>query len=934
MKLFLKYFNLYVAISLFCTCNQLFAQTNGIEEQIEHIDELCLNYELDSCLQLSQSLFNELNHNDPNLYAYLSELQLIIGNAFFTKGQYSDALNAYKQSLTFNHNDPNSNFIYNITLNINIGVLLTSMGSYNEAEKTLQNCLNSFDSIGQYPNINYYEIKLLLALSSIKGEQRKYEEEKIHLYHALEIVKQNEINWKTKTEVYLGLAINSGDLYDHDNELKYALEAEEYISQFANPNDPVFPRLYTTLANSYYNNQLYDKSLVYHHKCVSNYLNFYNEDHPELSIPYENIANCYMIKERFDLAHRYIDKALKIHYLNLDEVSAKFGQAYLVKLKILQKENNYTLVKQTIDTVLQRLAFSRTSDINYKDILSPYMLVEILNINTFNELEEYKSVRDSVFLNKAYQSNILSLNLIDSIDLYQIDETELLNSKDQYYETYEQAFEIKSLQIKNNNQNDHIYELISIIEKSKNALIIKSFNDELVRIKGGVPESLIDDTNMLESDYSKLMIDKQYVQDDSEMQELNKDLYEIKKKIWSNRRQISELVAKNNSISLDPRDVYKYAESDNLLIQYAQYNNQIIINVITHDTVSSFKVSAPNHFTNNVVEFKHMLSDPNSGNCKDLIELSNKLYHVLFPEELDLLLEDMSSLTIVPSGIMNSIPFEALVRRIESNKCHNQKFLINDFNINYEYLLSKNVNNDKNDGTFIGYAPISNTADNRIPGSSKEIAEIAKSLNGVFLSGKDANEDDVKKSFNNAGILHIATHTYLDDEKPMLSFLEFNPVDKHKINDQLYAIEIWNSKINADLVVLSSCSTADGKIQAGEGVLSLGRSFINAGVSSLLISLWEIADNSTSQIMIDFYKHLKNGESISNALRNSKLEWYNNDKVPKNMKHPFYWLGVIHIGNNEQIEIKSKKTFPYKPLIYSALALVAIIFLKKYRFKD
>jgi CHAT domain-containing protein len=104
------------------------------------------------------------------------------------------------------------------------------------------------------------------------------------------------------------------------------------------------------------------------------------------------------------------------------------------------------------------------------------------------------------------------------------------------------------------------------------------------------------------------------------------------------------------------------------------------------------------------------------------------------------------------------------------------------------------------------------------------------------------------------------------------------------------------------LAVLSSCNTGFGKIEKGEGVMSMARAFHFSGIPSVLMSLWKVPDKETESIMVDFYKFLKSGRSKSEALRLAKLNFLDNNTNPE-LKHPYYWSGFVINGNTEPISI-------------------------------
>ena len=101
--------------------------------------------------------------------------------------------------------------------------------------------------------------------------------------------------------------------------------------------------------------------------------------------------------------------------------------------------------------------------------------------------------------------------------------------------------------------------------------------------------------------------------------------------------------------------------------------------------------------------------------------------------------------------------------------------------------------------------------------------------------------------------------------------------------------------MKAKLVTLSACETGLGQISRGEGIVGLSRSLIFSGAENLVVSYWQVADESTSRLMIGFYKNLLENpkRDISFALRASKLELLNS----KEFAAPYYWAPFVLIGN-------------------------------------
>ncbi len=93
------------------------------------------------------------------------------------------------------------------------------------------------------------------------------------------------------------------------------------------------------------------------------------------------------------------------------------------------------------------------------------------------------------------------------------------------------------------------------------------------------------------------------------------------------------------------------------------------------------------------------------------------------------------------------------------------------------------------------------------------------------------------------------------------------------------------------MVTLSACETGLGKISKGEGIIGLSRALIYAGAKNIVVSLWKVSDNSTAELMIDFYDRL-NGNNFSESLREAKMELMKDPKYAD----PYYWAPFILIG--------------------------------------
>ncbi|MDQ7782002.1 MAG: tetratricopeptide repeat protein [Desulfomonilaceae bacterium] len=200
-----------------------------------------------------------------------------------------------------------------------------------------------------------------------------------------------------------------------------------------------------------------------------------------------------------------------------------------------------------------------------------------------------------------------------------------------------------------------------------------------------------------------------------------------------------------------------------------------------------------------------------------------------------------------------------------------------------------------------------------LPAARREINEIAKIVGGpsqVYF-GAQATETLFKKAdLSRYGYVHLATHGVLLSAggksvgHPAIVFSLYGDSQ----NDGFLQLgEVFGLKLNSDLVVLSSCLASDGNY-TGEamGLMGLSRAFLFAGTDSVVLSLWQVNDDSTAKLFIEMYRNLNDG-SKAEALRKAKLSLLNNVGT----SHPYYWAPFILMGNwNVKYHPSFNKTNP------------------------
>ncbi len=188
-----------------------------------------------------------------------------------------------------------------------------------------------------------------------------------------------------------------------------------------------------------------------------------------------------------------------------------------------------------------------------------------------------------------------------------------------------------------------------------------------------------------------------------------------------------------------------------------------------------------------------------------------------------------------------------------------------------------------------------------IPFAKSEIERIAAFFppkKTSLLVGPDADENIFKsRSLLPFRILHFAVHGFIDDKNPSRSALVLSQNGKTGEDGLLQTREIYRLRTKADLVVLSSCQTALGRLLRGEGIEGLSRAFFYSGSSAVLMTLWSIHDQAGAQFMARFYGHVASGDPIADALRKAKMDMI----ASPYYSHPYYWAGYILHGDGARV---------------------------------
>jgi CHAT domain-containing protein/tetratricopeptide (TPR) repeat protein len=334
-----------------------------------------------------------------------------------------------------------------------------------------------------------------------------------------------------------------------------------------------------------------------------------------------------------------------------------------------------------------------------------------------------------------------------------------------------------------------------------------------------------------------------------------------------------------------------------------------------------------------------------------LSDMTLQLYHLVFAP-LRESLNGNKRIFISPDSELNLLPFEIL-------SLPDGRYVIEEYTISYlssgrdllrygrreksgsdralvianpDFDLEENSDSDMGESNVRGLVDRSGCLDspfNPLPatgGEGKQIARLLRergNLEADHYEGPYASESSLKKIDKAPRALHLATHGYFCskagfeapvgiDKNPLLySGLIFaganrviTPGEKKAANPSLAEDGILTSLevsglnlVGTELVVLSACETGVGEVKSGEGVYGLRRAFQHAGAQTVVMSLWDIPDRATVELMIRFYEKWLSGESKSDALRKAALKILSDRRDSRGCAHPLFWGGFVLVGN-------------------------------------
>ena len=323
---------------------------------------------------------------------------------------------------------------------------------------------------------------------------------------------------------------------------------------------------------------------------------------------------------------------------------------------------------------------------------------------------------------------------------------------------------------------------------------------------------------------------------------------------------------------------------DATLIEYFSVKDQFIAAVVTRDGLEIVPVTPVSRVVNVIRMFHFQISKFRLGAEyvrtfeKTLLGAAQAHLGQLYQEVLAPLRSRLHGkhLVFVPHGVLHYLPFHALF--------DGAGYLIDSFTVSYAPSASIFAHCQRKPSRASGSSLILGVPDSQAPLILDEVQSVAGILpDAELLVGAEANEAALREKGSHSRLIHIATHGSFRQDNPMFSGIRLGGA-------YLSLYDLYQLKLEAELVTLSGCATGLNVVAPGDELLGLIRGLLFAGAQSLLLTLWDVNDRSTADFMTRFYRRVTDGEGKASALQGAMQEL--RDDYP----HPYHWAPFTLIG--------------------------------------
>lgn len=893
--------NFLLVILLSITSSTLFAQSS----QLETLDTLLLDANYDEVIRLT---------NNQNVNEGLIGIQINCkrAQALIRSGKLADAQALIAQlQVASDQLSTNKDFALAL-IGSSKGTLYLNQGRNDLAIEAVQAAIAAFESAGKSSSLEAADaIATLGIIYNVTGKAQQAEEQLLKALALRKALLPENHELIAATYNDLGLVYTS---LDADKSLDYYDQALAIYQELHGDSHPKIAIANTNLGVIYRELEFYGDAINSLETALSIWEKVYSQAHPSKAFVLSNLGQTYIKMGDTKAGEAFYDRALKMY-------EESYGRKHPDLASTFNAIGNIKRAQRKYDEAIGY--YQKALQANVVDFESDDVIINPSGENYYNgNVLLYSFLYKAEAFEAKYFGETLKFGdlLLSMASIKKGDEllenlrNQISNESDKIAlgvmanELYVDGVRVAHTLATNAIRKKPYQELtFYFAEKSKSAVLQDAISDSNAKSFAGIPAELLEEEKYLKAlaaYCNQQLAQKPSPEEEQSLRDIlfkvNRDYESYVKNLESKFPEYFNL--KFNSAAPSISQIQSKLNGQTALLSYFmdEKNNRLYTFIITHKKYKIIDNEIPTEFDKLITGLRNSLF---YNEANTYINTAETLSKVIIPS----IPRGITHLVIIPTGRMGVIPFEALLsghhnKTIDYNQL---PYLLNHYSISYEFsaglILQKNTTPTTAAPSILLCAPVefdSSTNLNTLPGTEEEVNEIAKlftshNLKNETLIKAEADEDQIKSgAIKEYQYLHFATHGIVDEQNPELSRI-FLSQGKNE-DGNLYSGEIYNLELNADLVTLSACETGLGKISKGEGVIGLSRALVYAGARSIIVSFWNVADASTSQLMRNFYTQLltKNNNDFAAALRASKLKMISE----KTYAAPYYWAPFIILG--------------------------------------
>ncbi len=759
-------------------------------------------------------------------------------------------------------------------------------------------------------------------------------------------------------DIYENIAICLKELNQYEAAVELHQKVLSIRKEKFGENHSRVGRSYINLGICYKHLEQYETALACYQQAATLTIQRLGPDHPNVSMVYDNMANCYSVMGDHEQAKIFFNKAIAINHKKYGQFHPRISITYQSYAAALLRASVPDSALANIQSAIYALVPSYDpsnlfAQPSLTHLEAPYRLLDnlVLKANILRTLNVKRP--NQGYGHHSLATYELAADLVDSLRISYLDASSKETLAASLYRLYDNgvALALESYEKGHPSGDSMLAKAFRFAERSKAALLLQAITELGAKKGGRIPEALQAEELALKEAMAaqrrKLFQAAQAQLAQDSLTAIEAALFDLKrqhaalvKRLEQQYPQYYQLKYQIQTASLAETQASLPDEHAQLIV-YFMGTEQLHGFAIMRDQVSVHSIDWDDEKSQELQAFSRMLGDrrliKEEGFTPDHFQAFATESYDWYQQLLAPLLVPQTAtapqkLIIIPDGILGYVPFDLLLHERPTSSqldYHALPYLLHRYVTRYEYsatvLLQKNYVHKKPSVVLGGFAPSyapshalavsteRKSLANGIPagfsqlfGTQQEVQFISQMIGGDAHLGLSAHEAAFKASAERYQLLHLAMHAFVNDLDPLYSGLAFTaplaPLSEGDTTVEdaiLYAYEIYNLELAAELAVLSACNTGSGKYHQGEGVMSLARAFKYAGCPNIAMSLWQADDEVTAAIMQHFYAHLHDGMPKDEALRQAKLDFLASysQKV-----HPHYWGAFVLIGDDAPIQ--------------------------------